>query len=326
VSRRVLIIGGTRFVGRFLTARLLAQADRVTLFNRGTFGDPFAGRVEQVHGDRGTGDLERAIAGRTFDAVVDFAAYEGRDVERAIATFRGRVGQYVFISTGSVYLVRAGLEPPFREEHYDGALIERPSGDESAGFDYGAGKRACEDALVAARDFPSTRLRIPVVNGPGDYYARIDNYVHRMLDGGPLAVESAGRRVRHVDAQEVARTIDLLLGDARALGVALNQTQDETPTVRELLTMIGREVGVEPKLVEVRDPPFDLRAASPYGGNMSFLDPSRIRALGIDHAPLPVTIARAVGHVLATMKTPADYAQRPAELAYLNQCITRGEI
>lgn len=320
MTRSVLVIGGTRFVGRFLVARLVARADRVTLFNRGTRPDPFGDRVERLVGDRTTGDLERLLAGRTFDAVVDFAAYEGRDVERAIAALRGRIGHYVFVSTGSVYLVRESLESPYREQDYDGPVAARFEGDEAAGWDYGVGKRACEDALVAAPGFPSTRLRIPVVNGPGDYYRRIDNYVYRMLDGGPLAIESAERRVRHVDAQEVARTIDLLLGDARAIGTALNQTQDETPTVRELLSMIGREVGVEPRLVEVADPPFDLRAASPFTGQMSFLDPWRIRALGIDHAPLPVTLARAVGHSLASLGAPPDdYAQRPAELAYLSR-------
>ena len=86
----MLIIGGTRYMGRFLAARLVARGDRVTLFNRGTRPDPFGDRVE------------RLLGWRTFDAVVDMIGYVSRDVERAIDIFAGRVGHYLFVSTGQV--------------------------------------------------------------------------------------------------------------------------------------------------------------------------------------------------------------------------------
>ncbi len=300
MSRRVLVIGGTRFIGRLLVARLIARGDRVTVFNRGTRDDPFGKRVERLVGDRTTGDFEGLLAGRTFDGVVDMVAYEGRDVTRAIDALAGRVGHYLLVSTGQVYLVRKDARIPSREEDYDGPVMPRPTGADGSQWDYGAGKRACEDALIAARDrFPSTRLRIPMVNGPGDNERRIERYVRRMLDGGALRVAFPDRHVRHVDAQEVARTIDLLLGDSRVYGEALNQTQDETPTLRELLAMIGAELGANPEIVDDETATTEI---SPFSTRwMSFLDPSRIRALGIGHAPLPITLARAVGHVLATL-------------------------
>ncbi|MBI2389085.1 MAG: NAD-dependent epimerase/dehydratase family protein [Deltaproteobacteria bacterium] len=300
MSRRILVIGGTRFMGRFLVARCLARGDRVTLFHRGTRPNPFGARVEQLIGDRTSPDFERALSGRTFDAVVDMVGYQGADVERAIDVFAGRVGHYLFVSTGQVYLVRENAPMPSREEDYGGPLMARPQGDDAAQWDYGVGKRACEDALIAARDrLPSTRLRIPMVNGPGDEQQRIARYVRRMLDGGPLRVAFADRRVRHVDAQEVARTIDLLLGDARVLGEAVNQAQDETPTLRELLGLIGHEIGAQPEIVDDESVGTE---ASPFSTRwMSFLDPAKLRALGVGHAPLSTTIARTVGHVLATL-------------------------
>ncbi len=302
MSRSVLVIGGTRFIGRHLVARLVARGDRVTLFNRGTLADPFGARVERVVGDRTTDDLARALAGRRFDAVVDMVGYQRPEVERAIELFAGNVGHYLFVSTGQVYLVRENPRLPSREEDYDGPLIPRPVGrllDEGQ-WDYGTGKRGCEDALVAARDrLPSTRLRIPIVNGPGDNERRVATYVRSILDGGPLRVAFADRRVRHVDALEVARTIDLLLGDARVFGEAVNQTQDETPTLRELLTMIGAELGARPEIVDDETATTDV---SPFSTRwMSFVDPAKIRALGIGHAPLATTIARCVGHVVATL-------------------------
>jgi nucleoside-diphosphate-sugar epimerase len=199
-----------------------------------------------------------------------------------------------------VYLVRENPRRPSREEDYDGPLIPRPAGPESGQWDYGAGKRGCEDALVAAGDrLPSTRLRIPIVNGPGDSQKRIETYVRAMLAGRPLRAAFLDQRLRHVDALEVARTIEALLGDRRVHGLALNQSQDETPTLRELLGMIGAEVGARPELVEDESATTDV---SPFSTPwMSFLDPAKIRALGIGHAPLATTLARTIGHVLATL-------------------------
>lgn len=322
MSRRVLVIGGTRFVGRLFVLRALARGDRVTLFNRGHHQDPFGDRVERCRGDRGTAQFDAALAGRTFDAVVDFAAYVESDVARAIDVLSGRVGRYLLVSTGQVYLVRAGASVPSREEDYDGPLMPRPSLPSDRGeWDYGMGKRACEDLLVRAGDrLPSIRLRIPMVNGPRDYYRRIERYVHRMLDGGPLVLPDANRLVRHVDATEVAATIDALLEHPRALGEALNQAEDETPTLAQLLSAIGAEIGVSPEVVEVPDlaAHVDVKAASPFSGQwMSFLDPTKIRAMGIGHAPLPVTLARAMGELLAHLGAPPDdyVAQRARELS-----------
>lgn len=308
MSRSVLVVGGTRFVGRLLVARLLARGDRVTIFNRGTLEDPFGDRVERLRGDRTTGDFARLVgrgAGRTFDAAVDFAAYVESDMTAVVEALD--VGHYVFISTGQVYLVRSEIRPPSREDDYDGPLMQRPPShpdqtdqNDASEWDYGVGKRACEDVLLAHPHFRSTRLRIPMVNGPRDHYRRLERYVRRILAGTPLVSsrDSLERRVRHVDAMEVARTIELLLGDPRAFGEAFNQAQDETPTLRELLTMVMRELSLEVPIVEgeasVEESPFS-------GQWMSFLDPSKIRTLGIDHAPLDRTLARALGHLMGEL-------------------------
>ena len=111
-----LIIGGTRFVGALLTFRLLARGDTVTLFNRGRTPDPFGDRVERLRGDRTTPDLARSLAGRRFDAVIDFAAFTGDDARGAIEALGDRAGHYVCISTGHVYLVRESCPRPARTE------------------------------------------------------------------------------------------------------------------------------------------------------------------------------------------------------------------
>src|SRR5439155_1520681 len=95
-------------------------------FQTGSRPDPFGARVERLRGDRATADFDRALAGRGFDAVVDFAAFVRAEAERAARVLGGRVGHYVMISSGQVYLVRAGAPSPAREEDYDGPLLPEP--------------------------------------------------------------------------------------------------------------------------------------------------------------------------------------------------------
>jgi nucleoside-diphosphate-sugar epimerase len=277
-------------MGRLLVARLLARGDRITLFNRGETPDPFGGHVERLRGDREKGDLARLTLGRAFDAAVDFTAYRAADLPLHLD-----VGHYVFISSGQVYLVLERAPAVAREEDYDGAVMARPTSSERDGtqWDYGAGKRACEDVLTSNPSFPATRLRIPMVNGPRDPDRRIEHYVHALLRGEPLRVHDPERRVRHVDAMEVARTIELLLDKPASIGQAFNQAHDEIVTLRELLELIMREVSIRAP-IEVGDSPLSVKW-------MSFIDPSRIRAFGIDHAPLERTLPRAVGYVMGEL-------------------------
>jgi len=144
----VLIIGGTRFVGYQLAWRLVAGGHRVTLLNRGTHPDPFEERVERLTADRTTPAFARVLAGRSFDGVVDFAAYNVRDTGSAVEVLGDRAGHYVFISTGQVYLVRDGCPRPARETDYEGSLLPRPEGEyQLASWEYGIQKREAEDAL-----------------------------------------------------------------------------------------------------------------------------------------------------------------------------------
>ena len=261
---------------------------------------------------------------------MDFAGFVASDVERAVRVLRGRVGHYVFISTGQVYLVREPRPSPARETDYDGALMpEPPSGHPDHGdWAYGVGKRACEDVLSAAiaRDgFPSTRLRVPIINGERDHTRRLEGYLWRLLDGGPLLVPDGGaHRLRHVYARDVARTIAGLLGEGRAIGQAYNLCQEETPTLVEVLELLARLVGAPSRLCAV--PRAALEAAglnpvrvSPFSGRwMSLLDPARARAeLGFVPTALATYLASIAASFLAhpPASPPDAYADRPRELA-----------
>jgi nucleoside-diphosphate-sugar epimerase len=323
----VLIVGGNRFMGYGLTWRLLAAGHEVTHFNRGGASDPFADRIERLRGDRTTGDFARLLARREFDAVVDFAGFVGADADGAVEALRGRVGHYVFISTGQVYLVREGCPSPARESDYAGPLMPEPADAvDQAEWAYGVGKRGCEDRLAAAwsrERFPATCLRIPMVDGERDNKRRLEAYLWRILDGGPVIVpEGDLRPVRHVYAGAVVRAIVELLGRTETFGQAYNLSQDEMPTLPELVTLFAEALGAPARLHPV--PAAAIRAAglrvtdvSPYSSVwMSCLDPARAKAeLGLHHEPLPEYAGRIVASFLAhpPSEPPPGYGGRSLE-------------
>ena len=99
---RVLVLGGTSFVGRTIVEDLLARDHTPSLFNRGRTGAELFPDVERLVGDRDSGDYE-ALHGLSWDAVVDVSGYAPRHVEQALAALQDRFARYVFISTGMVY-------------------------------------------------------------------------------------------------------------------------------------------------------------------------------------------------------------------------------
>lgn len=313
-------------MGRQLAARLVAAGARTTLLNRGGHDDGLGERVERLIADRGTDAFDAALAGRSFDAVVDFAGYQGHELERAVRVLEGRIGHYVFVSTGQVYLVREGAPSPAREEDVEGPLVPEPDHPiDREGWAYGVGKREAEAVLARAFDekrFPATRVRIPMVHGPSDPYRRVERVIARVLDGGPVLAPRASAVVRHVHGPTVASLLVSMLGDPRTVGEAWNLAPAEPTTVRGFLQRIARHLGSEARVVPVDDAALareGLRAEDvcPIGGRwMSVLDPSRAaRRLGLTHPPVDEWLPGVVDSVLAApvAEPLADLAHRERE-------------
>lgn len=327
---RVLVIGGSRFVGYQLVWRLLAAGHRITVLNRGTRPDPWGARVERLVADRTTADFARALGGRTFDAAVDFAAYTGADAREAAAVLGGgRVGHYVFLSTGQVYLVRQNCPEPAREADYDGPLTPRPADDYNYGeWKYGRDKRAAEDALAeawAVHRFPASRLRIPMVNGERDHYRRIESYLWRILDGGPVLLPGGGVQVcRHVYSGDVVRAIAGLLGRPATCGQAYNLAQAESPTLAELVATLAELAGAPARILPVSRAQLAGATLTPLHISpfddpwMSQLDATRAHAeLGFRPEPLRSYLDKIVTCFLnhPPAEPPGNYACRAQELA-----------
>ncbi len=334
----VLVIGGTRFVGYQLVWRLLLAGHQVTTFNRGRLPDPFGERVERLHGDRIAPDFARLLTGRHFDAAVDFAGYTADDARQAVAVLGGQVGHYVFISSGQVYLVRQDCRRPSREEDYAGPLLPEPEDpDDRKNWRSGIDKRQAEDVLANAwmqQGFPATRLRLPMVNGERDPFRRVESYLWRLSDGGPLLIpDSSPSELRHVYSGDVVQAIIRLLGDDRTFGEAYNLAQYEAPALVDLVTLLAGLLATSPKLVSVTDE--ELRShgltatqVSPFSDRWtSHLDMSKaLRSLAFHPEHLRRCLDKIVSSFLShpPMEPPPNYANRRAELALAAHLLSAG--
>lgn len=327
----ILIIGGTRNMGLSLADELIRGGHRVTIFNRGKTPDTLPDDVERLHGDRtNPTQLETALAGRSFDAVVDMVLFKGSEAEAVTRVLNGRTNHYVFISTGQVYLVREGLERPFREEDYAGRLMPAPK-QESYGYAewlYGKEKRDAEDTLARAWEtwnFPYTSLRLPMVNSERDHFARLYGYILRLQDGGPILVpETPDYPLRHIYAGDVVRAIRQVLESGQGKGRAYNVSQDETVMLDQFLHLLGDLLGVTPQIVRMRRSLLEangfLPDCSPFSDRwMSELDNSRGKAeLGMSYTPLRDYVAALVNYYAEhpLRQQPASYRRRPAEIQF----------
>lgn len=199
---RILIIGGTRFLGRHLVDAAAARGHQVTLFNRGKTAPELYPELEQVRGDR-TQDLAR-LAGRTWDAVVDTCGYEPEVVEQSVRALARSVGRYVFISTVSVY-----ADPtPGADETAPLAGLPAEDAADAGAQRYGALKALCE--RVVEEGFPDRALivRAGLLVGPHDPTDRLRYWIRRTRRGGSmLAPGSPERRLQLIDARDVAEWV-----------------------------------------------------------------------------------------------------------------------
>ncbi|HEX6685192.1 MAG TPA: NAD-dependent epimerase/dehydratase family protein [Candidatus Limnocylindrales bacterium] len=210
---RILVLGGTSFVGRAIVTQLLRRGHVVTLFGRGKTGPELFPGVERRIGDRGTGDYESLSTGM-WDAVVDVSAYLPRQVTQAMDALGDRVRRrYLFISTGSVY--DYSQAPSHLDE--DCPRLEPLRSTETIdGQTYGSLKVACEDDVMARYANRATIVRPGIVAGPNDPTDRFTYWVRAAAHGG--RVEVPGRLeqpIQVVDADDLAVLVAELLAHDR---------------------------------------------------------------------------------------------------------------
>ena len=220
---RLLILGGTGFIGPHMVRHALAQGHEVTLFNRGRTNPGLFPGVETLIGDR-DGGLDE-LRGREWDWVIDNSGYVPRLVRDSANLLRDAVGQYLFTSTGSVY--------DFDQDELteDARLLEVTDPEsEDVGRYYGPLKVMCEDEVREIYGDRGTIARLHVVAGPGDPTDRFTYWPARIHHGGEvIAPGDADNPVQFIDVRDLAEFSMHLLEQGRGgtFNVA-GPTLDET--------------------------------------------------------------------------------------------------
>lgn len=197
---RILILGGTLFLGRHLVEAALARGHEVTLFNRGQTNPDLFPDVEKLRGDRDAGDLG-ALRGGSWDAAVDTSGYVPRVVRASAELVADAVEQYTFVSSLSVYMptpkVGVAEDEPVHE------LQE--AGSEDVNAHYGPLKALCEQAVEDALPGRALHLRSGLLVGPHDPTRRFTYWVERVARGGELVAPAPPeQRVQLLDVRDLA--------------------------------------------------------------------------------------------------------------------------
>jgi nucleoside-diphosphate-sugar epimerase len=245
---RVLFLGGTGFISTSVSRLAVAKGLELFLLNRGLRGAPASGAKSLTADVHSAEDIRDALRGLEFDVVVDWIAYAPEDIERDLALFRGRLKQYVFISSASAY-----QKPPTHYVITESTPLHNPY------WQYSRDKIACEERLMRAyreEGFPVTIVRpsltydpnLPIAVGGWGCYTLPD----RMKRGRPVIVHGDGTSLWVVThAEDFGRGFLGLLGNSQALGHAFHITSDEVLTWNQIYETIAHALGVEAKVVHV---------------------------------------------------------------------------
>jgi len=314
----VLVIGGTRFIGRAIVEELLRRGHTVTVYHRGRHEVEFSGPVAHVHGDRRDYSRFRTdLARLSPEAVVDVIPMNADDTRALVEALRGRIARSVHISSGDVYAPDQPIPIPEDAPTAPVEPVELRLDDQTVPYSKAAVEAIIREAQ-ATGDFPATILRLPAVYGPGDPLAREWFFVKRVLDGRRrIALPDGGLGLFHRGyVDDVARAVVLALESPQAIGRTYNVGHKRVLTVRGITEMVARVMGHQWQIVSV--PAEGLPPTNPYAPPYPIVyDLSRIRAeLGyresvsleegmqrtvawlVDHPPTPETwgLARYLSH------------------------------
>lgn len=283
-ARKILIIGGNRFVGLRLSL-LLEKIPGVELHILNRTGQAPHCKSAIVHkGDRKA--LSTTSVDRDYDVVYDFAGFDDHDLKSAVDHFTS-VSRYIFISTSSVYDLGAAL----KEEAFDPARPLGPRVPSTAvrALTYQDGKRRAEATLTEEKKFPFVSVRFPVILGEDDYTYRLDFHVRHMNQGDAIFIPDLKARVSMVDSSDAA---DFLLWclDQSFTG-PINVASPDPISLGELIAQIEK-IANRQILLTQKDKGTNHSPYAPESDN--YLDVSKMQKLGFNTRPISAWLPKLI--------------------------------
>lgn len=269
---KILVFGGTRFFGKKLVTRLLADGHDVTIATRGKATDDFGDAVKRVKMNRESREALFCLAQENWDVVYDNICFSPQDALYSIAAFRDKVGKYVYTSSLSVYRMRdrALVEADFDPFHYELVTGSRED------FDYGEGKRLAEAVFFQKANFPVVAVRFPIVLGEDDYTGRLEFHIKHVQAGEEIGMPNEEAEMGFISSDEAA---DFLcwVGTKSDIVGPINATSDSVYRLSELMGLIEDATGKTAIVEEITEDNDD----SPFGVEKTYyLDNAKAREAG----------------------------------------------
>lgn len=261
---RILVIGGTSFIGPRVVRRLAAQGHDVTIFHRGQTESDLPPEVEQLQGDRhNLPDFSSDFRRIAPDVVLDMILFTEEEARQSLQVFKGIAGRYVMPSSMDVYRAYGRLlqlergtpdpipyteEGPLRETLYP--YRKRAKGTDDRAYNYE--KILAERVMRSEPSLPATILRLPAVYGPGDKQHRLFEYLKPMDDGRPFILLEEGRaqwRWSRGFVENVADAIALAVTNERATARTYNVGGEDAPSESDWVRSIGQAAGWDGRII-----------------------------------------------------------------------------
>lgn len=296
---KVLFIGGTGIISSACAPLAIEQGIDLYLLNRGQTSRPVPEGAHILRGDiRDRDSVKRALGDMAFDVVVNWIAFTPEHIETDLELFRGKTGQYIFISSASVYQT-----PPVNLPVTESTPLDNPY------WAYSQAKIACEDRLIRAyreEKFPVTIVRPShtydrtVIPFEGRYTA-----IGRMRQGKKVIVHGDGTSLWVLTHhQDFAKGFVGLLGNSHAIGEAFHITSDQLLTWNQIFEIVARAAGTEARIVHI---PSDIiaRFNPDWGAGLlgdkahsMIFDNSKIKRIVPDYAAT-IPFSRGVEEIIA---------------------------
>jgi len=269
---KILVIGGTRFIGIHLVNELLTKGHEVTIATRGLTPDVFGDNVLRIRFDRtDRKSVESSLANTSFDVVYDNINYSPTDTESILNCIK--TDRYILTSSSAVY--SGGID--LREEAFDPYRYLIRMGRRSD-FSYSEGKRLCESVLFQNYKINAVAVRFPVVIGRDDYTQRLYSYVERTALGEAMYLDNPDARFSMIESTQ-AGTFLAFLADRKETG-PINASAIGDISVTGIIHMIEKLVGRKAVLNADGNP----GEFNGYSDNV--LDTSKAQAMGFKFDPL----------------------------------------
>jgi nucleoside-diphosphate-sugar epimerase len=234
---RILIMGGTRFIGVYLTRILIEQGHEVVLFNRGNKPAPASG-IEQIQGDRTQADdLKAKLSGETFDAIFDNNGRELSDTQPLVEIFKNQVQHFVYMSSAGVYL-KSDQMP-----HVEGDPIDPKSRHK--------GKHETE-RFLAEQGIPFTSIRPTYIYGPQNYNDLEAWFFDRIVRDRPIPIPAHGQHMTQLGhVKDLALAMSLVLNNSAAVQQIYNVSGDRYVTFDGLARACAIAAGKSPDSLQL---------------------------------------------------------------------------